>query len=59
MNSVQLNNTTFLLRLTQIRRGEDAVWHYVLIPAGSQEEYSFRSLADLITFLQKQMESLN
>ena len=54
MNSVQLSHTTYVLRLTQIRRGAKVVWRYILIPAGDASEIQFNDLTDLVTYIQKQ-----
>ena len=54
MNRVQLSQTTYVLRLTQIRRGGEVAWRYVLIPAGDKEAINFRNLVDLVTYIEKQ-----
>ena len=54
MNRVQLSHTTYVLRLTQIRRGSEIAWRYVLIPTNDKEEIKFRNLVDLVTYIEKQ-----
>ena len=54
MKTVHLSHTTFVLRLTQIRRAGDVIWRYVLIPAGDEQEIHFRSLNDMVTYIEKQ-----
>jgi hypothetical protein len=45
----------YLLRLWQENEGEDAIWRASLESARTGERQGFASLADLCTFLEKQV----
>jgi hypothetical protein len=49
---------SFLIRLWQVSRGDERIWHLTLDNPHTRQHWNFASLEELKAFLQEQMEQL-